>query len=189
MHRRGLSGLILLSPLAAQEPARTVKFTKPRVPDALFTPGHTALLEPECARIATFLARYAARHCSAGVLRGEPETVARGRLLLTVSLHLQPLNPSAVHCSTRWLDGQEPALAPEEENLRVFTDFLLAAAARQPAKPAPGQEMLARVLNRLAADFDPRNEAAVLASELQDRDGRTPPFRALLEGTVKLPAP
>ena len=54
----------------AQEPANKKKassasggekraFVRPVVPVALFTPEKTALLEPECERIATFLARYA----------------------------------------------------------------------------------------------------------------------------------
>jgi hypothetical protein len=170
---------------AQEEAPRIVKFAKPRVPASLFTPDRTALLEPECERIATFLARYAARHCTAGVLRGEPEAVARGRLLLTVSLHLQPLNASAVHCTTRWLDGQQPALAPEEENTGVFSGFLLSAANRESARAGDSQPLLARVLRRLAADFDPKNEDAVLASEVQDRDGKAPPFRELLDGTLK----
>ena len=177
--------LLLLGPLIAGDEARALKFARPRVPVALFTPEHTALLEPECERIATFLARYAARHCTPGVLQGEPGVVARGRLLLTVSLHLQPLNASATHCATRWLDGQAPALPPEEENLRVFSSFLLSAANREDTKQGKAQALLSRVLRRLAADLDPGNEAAVLASEVQDRDGKAPPLRDLLSGSVK----
>ncbi len=182
---------IVAVPLKAQdapavpEAPRTLRFAKPRVPVALFTPESTALLQPECDRIATRLARYAAHHCTAGVLRREPEAVARGRLLLTISLHLQPLNASATHCTLRWLDGKAPALAPEEEDLRLFSDFLCSVANREPAPNRPSQELLARVLRRLAADLSPENEAAVLASELQDQDGKAPPFRELLEGSLK----
>jgi hypothetical protein len=85
----------------------------------------------------------------------------------------------------RWLDGKAPSLAPEEDDPRLFSDFLLSVANREPAPNRPSQELLARVLRRLAADFSPENEAAVLASEVQDRDGKAPPFRELLEGTVK----
>lgn len=178
--------LLSCATLAAQDAQRTAKFTRPRVPEALFTPAHTALLEPECERIATYLARFAARHCTEGVLKGDPRTIGRARLLLTVSLHVQPLNASAVHCSTRWLDGKSPALPPEEDNLRVFSAFLLTIANREGIKAGAGQDLLARVFRRLAADLDPENEAAVLASEVQDRDGKAPPLLNLINGAVKL---
>jgi hypothetical protein len=187
MLRRTALLLLTALPAAGQAAGKVIKFTRPRVPVPLFTHEHTALLAPECTRIAVDLARRAARQCSEGVLRGDPAAVGQARLWLTVSLHLEPLNASAVHCITRWLDGQPPALAPAEENLRVFTGFLLAAAAREHAKEGSHQPLLARVLRRLAADLDPRNEDAVLASELQDRDGLAPPLQALLRGTLTVP--
>ena len=178
----------------AQEPAKKKAppasggekraFVRPVVPVALFTPEKTALLEPECERIATFLARYAAEKLTDDVLKGSAMARAKGRLLLTVSLHLQPMSPSAVHCGLRWLDGQRPSLPPPGEPLRVFTNFLLSAAKRQGDKPAPAREALARVLIRLAADLDPENEDAIFASEMQDKEGKAPPLRELLDGTL-----
>ncbi|HWB05953.1 MAG TPA: hypothetical protein VG796_23225 [Verrucomicrobiales bacterium] len=169
-----------VSPPAAQK--RT--FVRPNVPAALFTPEKTALLEPECERIASFLARYAAEKYTAGVLRGEATAVSQGRLFLTISLHLQPLNASAVHCTTRWIDGKEPSLPAPGDNLRVFSGFLLSAAKRQADKSTPAREALGRILTRLAADLDPGNEDAVYASEIQDRDDKTPPLKELLSGTL-----
>ena len=110
--------------------------------------------------------------------------MSSGRLLLAVSQHLQPGNGSAVHCATRWLDGKAPSLAPPDDNLRVFSGFLLSAARRQADKPSPAREALARMLIRLAADIDPENEDAVYASEIQDRDGKAPPLKELLNGTL-----
>ncbi|HEX2748507.1 MAG TPA: hypothetical protein VHM91_10945 [Verrucomicrobiales bacterium] len=159
-------------------------FVRPNVPAALFTSDKTALLEPECERIAVYLARYAAEKYTAGVLRGEPEAMTKGRLLLAISLHLQPMNGNAVQCATRWLDGKEPTLPPPQENLRVFSNFLLSAAVRQMDKPAPAREALSRILNRLAADLDPENEDAIYASEIQDRDGKAPPLKEILSGTL-----
>jgi|GEM_PF-4826996 len=159
-------------------------FVRPYVPVARFTPEKTALLEPECERIATFLARYAAEKLTDDVLKGSTAARARGRLLLAVSQHLQPMNPSAVHCGLRWLDGQRPSLPPPGEPLRVFSNFLLSAAKRQANKPGPAREALARILIRLAADIDPESDDAVYASEVQDRDGKAPPLRELLEGTL-----
>ena len=182
------------APLTAQEPpksappaaAETEKrpFVRPWVPAALFTHEQTALLEPECERIAAFLARHAAREYTTAVLRGDAAARTRGRLFLTISLHLQPLNAPAVHCGQRWADGQSPSLPPPGDDLRVFSNFLLTAAARQADKPTPARETLARVLIRLAADLDPRNEAAIFASELQDRAGQSPPLRELLDGAL-----
>ena len=186
--------LVWAAPLAAQEvpeppPPAEVEtekrpFIRPWVPAALFTHEKTALLEPECERIASFLARHAAREYTAAVLRGDAAARTRGRLLLTISLHLQPLNAPAVHCGQRWADGHSPALPPPGDDLRVFSNFLLAAATRQAGKPTPARETLTRVLIRLAADLDPENEAAILASELQDRAGKSPPLRELLDGTL-----
>lgn len=186
--------LLCAAPLSSQEPAQNAPaaegepekraFVRPNVPAALFTHEKTALIEPECERIASFLARHAAQQFTAAVLRGNAEARSQGRLLLTVSLHLQPLNASAVHCGQRWADGKAPTLPPPDENLRLFSSFLLSAARRQADKPAPAREALARILIRLAADLDPENEDAVFASEVQDRDGLAPPLRELLEGTL-----
>ena len=169
-------------PAEAEPPVRA--FVRPKVPVALFTHDKTALLEPECERIATFLARYAAEKYTAGVLRGEASARAQGRLLLTISQHLQPLNASAIHVGLHWLDGREPNLPPPGEDLHLFAAFLLSAAQRQADKPAPTRETLARIFIRLAADLDPQNEDAVYASEHQDHDGKAPPLRELLAGTL-----
>ncbi len=169
---------------AIGEHAEPRAFVRPKIPASLFTHDKTVLLEPECERIASFLARYAAREYTAAVLRGDAATRSRARLLLTVSLHLQPLNAPAVHCGQRWADGQPPNLPPPAEDLRVFTNFLLSAARRQTDKSSPARETLSRILIRLAADLDPENEDAILASELQDRAGHSPPLRELLDGTL-----
>jgi hypothetical protein len=171
-------------PAAPAEPARGRTFVRPNVPVALFTPAKTALLEPECERIASFLARYAAEKYTAGVLRGDAAAMTGGRLLLAISQHLVPMNSAAVHCATRWMDRKEPSLPPPEENLQEFSGFLLSAAHRQADKPTPAREALARVLTTLAADLDPENEDAVYASEIQDRDGKVPPMKELLGGTL-----
>lgn len=159
-------------------------FIKPKVPVPLFTPAKTALLEVECERIALFLARQAAEKYTAAVLRGEREAMSEGRLMLTISLHLMPLNASAVHCSDCWAEGKSPSLPPPGEDMRAFSSFLLMAAQRQGGEAGSARETLGRVLNRLAADYDPKNEDAVYASEMQDRAGKAPPLRELLEGTV-----
>ena len=189
-----LFATLTAAPLASQEPpgvaagmkgaAEPHSFVRPKVPAALFTHEKTALLEPECERIASFLARYAAREYTAAVLRADAPARSRARLLLTVSLHLQPLNAPAVHCGQRWADGQPPNLPPPAEDLRVFTNVLLSAARRQTDKSSPARETLSRILIRLAADLDPENEDAILASELQDRNGQSPPLRELLEGSL-----
>jgi hypothetical protein len=171
-------------PAAVPDPPSGRTFVRPSIPAALFTPDKTGLLEPECERIASFLARYAAQKYTAAVLRGDAEAMTKGRLLLSISQHLMPMNAVAVHCATRWMDHKDPNLAPPDENLRVFSGFLLSAAKRQAAKPAPAREALARVLTRLAADIDPENEDAVYASEIQDRDGKGPPLKELLNGTL-----
>jgi len=171
------------APAPAREPERR-KFVRPNVPVARFTHEKTALLEPECERIASFLARYAAEKLTAGVLEGNAGAQTKGRLLLAVSLHLQPMNAAAVHCGLRWSDGQAPSLPPPADDLRIFSSFLLSAAKRQTGKPGPAPEALARILVRLAADLDPENEDAVYASEIHDRDGKAPPLRELLDGTL-----
>lgn len=181
---------LLLAVAGAQEPAADLapekrKFVKPRVPAALFTQQKTALLDVECERVASFLARYAAETYSAAVLRGEAKALTQGRLLLTVSLHLVPLNANAVHCADCWSEGRAPVLAPPGEDVRVFSNFLLTAAKRQGGAEGSPRELLGRVFVRLAADLDPENEEAIYASELQDRAGKAPPLRELLEGTVK----
>ena len=75
----------------ADAPKRT--FDRPKVTVPLFTHEKTALLEPECERIATFLAAYAAEQLSAKVLAGDASAHARGRLLLAVALQaaVQPI--------------------------------------------------------------------------------------------------
>jgi len=188
-----LVAALLLSPMprgGAQDgfspnlaPGKTA-FAKPKVPAALFTHEKTALLAPECERIASFLARHAAAESTAGILRGERKAMNEGRLLLTVSLHLAPLNAAAVRCADAWSEGKAPVLPPPGENLRLFSSFLLSAAQRQGGEANSARDQLARVLIRLAADLDPENEDAIYASELQDRAGKAPPLRELLEGTL-----
>ena len=162
----------------------TKTFATPKVPAALFTHDKTALLAPECERIASFLARHAAEQYTAAVLRGDSKAMTQGRLLLTVSLHLAPLNAAAVHCADSWSEGRSPSLPPPGEDLRILTSFMVSAAQRQAGAPGTAREVLARILIRLAADLDPANEDAIYASELQDRAGHAPPLRELLEGTV-----
>ncbi len=170
-----------LSPdLAPGKPA----FAKPKVPAALFTHEKTALLAPECERIASFLAKHAAERFTPGILRGDRAAMREGRLLLTVSLHLAPLNAAAVHCADAWSEGRAPRLPAAGENLRVFSGFMLRAAQRQEGEPGSAREVLGRVLIRLAADLDPKNEDAIYASEMQDLAGKAPPLRELLDGTL-----
>lgn len=184
-----LAGLCA-APLIAQDTApanlapekRT--FVRPKVPAALFTQEKTALLDIECERLATFLARYAAEKYTAAILRNDTGAMTQGRLLLTISLHLVPLNASAVHCADRWLEGSAPSLPPPGEDLRVLSGFLLTAALRQAGAPGTCRDVLSRILIRLAADLDPENEDAIYTCELQDRDGKAPPLRELLEGTL-----
>lgn len=177
-------GQSVAPPVRPPESGERRVFVRPKVPVSLFTHQQTALLEPECERIATFLARYAAEKYTEGVLRGDPEALGRGRLLLTVSRHLQAQNASAVHCATRWMDGKAPTLPPPGEDVGVFASFLLTAAQRQSDKATPAREALARILTRIAADLAPQNEDAVYASEAQDLAGKAPPLRELLDGTL-----
>jgi hypothetical protein len=166
-----------------EAPARKT-FVRPRVPEALFTPEKIALLQPECERIAVYLARRAAEKYTEGVLRGDAAAMTGGRLLLTVSLHLQPLNGSAVLCASRWMDGKAPSLPPPSEDPRGFSNFLLSAARRQAGNAGPAREALGRILTFLAADLDPANEDAIYECEIQDRDHKAAPLKELLEGTL-----
>jgi len=159
------------------------------VPAPLFTPDKTALLEVECERIAAFLARHAAEKYTNGVLHGEREAMSEGRLMLTLSLHLAPFNAAAVHCSDCWVEGKTPSLPAPGEDTHAFSSFLLTAAQRQSGGPGTARETLSRVLTRLAADLDPKNEDAVYASEVQDQTGKAPPLRELLEGSLVVRQP
>ncbi len=166
------------------ETAKPKPFIRPNVPESLFIPEKTALLQPECERIATFLARYAAEKYTAGVLKGDASAMTKGRLLLAISQHLQPMNGSAVHCASRWMDGKEPSLQAPTDDLRQFSNFLLSAARRQADKPGKEREALGRVLIYLAAELYPANGEAIYACEIQDRDHKAAPLKEILNGTL-----
>ena len=175
-------------PTPAPKPA---PFAQPKIRLAIFTHELTALLQPECERIATWLARYAATSLSTAILSGNTDAAESARRLLTLALHLDPGNASVARAALRWNEGQSPDLPPADENLRVLTDFLVRAAERKSSTPATTarQALLARFLIRIAADADPLNESAVHRSELNDRNGLGPPWRSLMAGRLGTPPP
>lgn len=168
------------------EGAGRVVFAKPVVGLALFGHEETALLQVECERVAGWLARRAAVDLTLGVLGGSGEAVEQGRRMLALAMYLDPANALAARVADRWVDGKDPELAGPDENLRVFTDFLVRVSERKAANPgaAGRQALLARFLVRLAADVDPGNEEAVYRSERQDREGQGPPWKSLLAGRL-----
>lgn len=168
------------------EGAGRVVFAKPVVGRALFSHEETALLQVECERVAGWLARRAAADLTLGVLGGSGEAVERGRRMLALAMHLDPANALVARVADRWVDGKDPELSGPDENLRVFTDFLVRVSERKAANPeaAGRQALLARFLVRLAADVDPGNEEAVYRSERQDREGQGPPWKSLLAGRL-----
>ena len=187
-----VAGLAMAAPTAAAAEV----FVRPRIDAALFTHEHTALLAPECGRIATWLSRHAAATLTDRVLAGDAAAIEDGRRLLALALHLEPGNPAAVQTGLRWTDGKRPAVPPPAENLRVFTDFLVSAAARTPSGSGTDvlerHALLSRFLVAVAADADPANATAVAAAERLARRGKGPPWRALLAGrlgTAPAPAP
>ena len=179
-----IAGLATVSPAAAAPEA----FVRPRIDAALFTHEHTALLAPECGRIATWLARHAAATLTDRVLAGDAAAIEEGRRLLALALHLEPGNAAAVQTGLRWTDGKRPELPPPAENLRVFSDFLVSAAARTPTGSGTAvlerHALLGRFLVAIAADADPDNSGAVAAAERQARRGKGPPWRALVAGRL-----
>ena len=172
-------------------PPKPAPFPQPKIRLAIFTHELTALLQPECERIATWLARYAATSLSPAILSGNTDAAESARRLLTLALHLDPGNASVARAALRWNEGQSPDLPPADENLRVLTDFLVRAAERKSSTPATTarQALLARFLIRIAADADPLNESAVHRSELNDRNGLGPPWRSLMAGRLGTPPP
>lgn len=168
------------------EGSSRVVFVKPVLGRALFSHEETALLQVECERVAGWLARRAAVDLTLGVLGGSGAAVERGRRMLALAMHLDPANVLVARVADRWGDGKDPELAGPDENLRVFTDFLVRVSERKAANPeaAGRQALLARFLVRLAADVDPGNEEAVYRSERQDREGQGPPWKSLLAGRL-----
>ena len=189
--------LLAAAPHAAAQKAdppptpKPAPFPQPKIRLAIFTHELTALLQPECERIATWLARYAAASLSPAILSGNTDAAESARRLLTLALHLDPGNASVARAALRWNEGQSPDLPPADENLRVLTDFLVRAAERKSSTPATTarQALLARFLIRIAADADPLNESAVHRSELNDRNGLGPPWRSLMAGRLGTPPP
>lgn len=167
--RQAVIGLVMLMACGSVLAADKAPFVwrEPRIGAGVFT-DELGMLDREREEYANSLAvqavnRIAEADASAGSLDD-------ARRYLALSMHLAPRNKRALVANYQLARGVVPAKVDSDYSPEVLARLLFTRA--QVLKQQGGAEnaLLARYFIQLAAEFDPRNEDAVYASELQRLD-------------------
>jgi hypothetical protein len=161
-------GLMWLPRAGAEGEEKAFDFRPPVTEVAAFG-GELTMLPQERADYSKNLARYGANLIKRK--KASAESLALGRRLLAVALHLSPRSREALVVTYQLQTG----VMPKEEkkmdySAAVFARLLLSRADLLGKQEAKGDQLLARCFVELAAVIDPRNEDAVYAFQIQTLD-------------------
>ncbi|BCX49443.1 hypothetical protein HAHE_33510 [Haloferula helveola] len=161
-----LSLAISLPALRADEkPA--FQWQPPKVGAGLFT-DELGMLDREREEYATNLATYAINRVADA--KASVASLAEARRLLAVSLHLSPRNKKALVANYQLSRGMVPEKVESDYSAEVLARLLYTRAQMLRQQGGADDQLLARMFVELAAEFDPRNEDVVYASEIQRLD-------------------
>lgn len=122
------------------------------------------MLDSERDEYATNLAAYAANEISQS--GASIASVARGRKVLALAMHLSPRNKQALVTQFQLSKGIIPKKTESDYSPEVFARLLLTRGQLLQQQPEGENTVLAHYLIQLAAEIDPRNDDAVYASEV-----------------------
>lgn len=153
--------------VSAEEQRAAFAWKAPRTGAGVFSDA-LGMLDREKEEYATNLVVYATN----GVARSKASVASLevARRLIALSIHLSPRNKRALVAKYQLERGVVPAVLPSEYSSEVLAKLLFTRS--QILRQQGGDEnlFLARVFTELAAEFDPKNEEAVYACELQRLD-------------------
>ncbi|MGB6220146.1 hypothetical protein [Haloferula sp.] len=159
--------LMLALGVSAEEQRAAFAWKAPRTGAGVFSDA-LGMLDREKEEYATNLVVYATN----GVARSKASVASLevARRLIALSIHLSPRNKRALVAKYQLERGVVPAVLPSEYSSEVLAKLLFTRS--QILRQQGGDEnlFLARVFTELAAEFDPKNEEAVYACELQRLD-------------------
>lgn len=157
----------LVSPLRAEEGAKAFPWDGPRIVTSIFS-NELGMLDSERDDYATNLATIASNHVAAA--KASPASLADARRMIGLALQLSPRNKRAVVVNFQLGKAVLPEHSEANYSQAAFSRLIL-TRGQLLAKQGGGENvMLSRYFIQLSAEFDPKNEDAVYASELQRLD-------------------
>ena len=170
--------------LHAAEAPKAFGWDPPKVPHSMFTPD-LGMLDTERDEYATNLASHAASLVATS--KASPQSLADGRRMIALALHLSPRNKRAIVVNFQLSKGLMPEVSDSNYRPQVFARLLLSRGQLLEKQGGEENKRLARLFVQLASSMDPKNEDAVYASEVHRLDHGTPDWSAVTDGAEKKP--
>jgi hypothetical protein len=117
--------------------------------------------------------------------KGSAESLAQGRRLIALSLHLSPRNRKAVVMNFQLEKGILPQIVDGDYSAEVLARLLLTRGQLLLKQANEQDQLLGRCFVEVAAEMDPRNEDAVYASELLRLDNKKISWQLLTDVQVE----
>ncbi len=155
---------VLCGLLPAQDAPPRIDWQPLRVAKSIF-PRQMGLMDNEREDYANHLVGIAVQQIVAK--KASPESLALGRKMIALALHLSPKNKRAVVANFRLSKGQLPEKLPADLQPSSFSRLLISRAQLLGKVEGEGNLLCARYFFDLAGELDPENEDAVYQSELQ----------------------
>ena len=131
--------------------------------------GDFSMLLQERDDYATTLTRFALE--SAHAAPSDEANMKEVRKLIALSLNLSPRNRTAVVANSQLGKGLLPEQKAGDYSRAVFARLLLTRGRLLKKQSGDNDRFVGRCFVELAAELDPRNEAAIYDSEIQKLDG------------------
>lgn len=178
-----LSGLMLGQ--AAEADGATFTYKAPVVGPGLFS-DELGMMDKEREEYALNIANYVGNRIAES--KGSAESLAQGRRLIALSLHLSPRNRKAVVMNYQLEKGILPQMVDGDYSAEVLARLLLTRGQLLLKQSNDQDQLLGRCFVEVAAEMDPRNEDAVYASELLRLDNKKISWQLLTDVKVEAAA-
>ncbi|MFM2171417.1 MAG: hypothetical protein RI957_1646 [Verrucomicrobiota bacterium] len=156
-------GLLLLCTVPAVAEEKKLDYKPPVVGAGLFS-DKLGMMDKEREEYAVNLATYAGNQIADA--QGSPASLAQGRRLLALSLHLAPRNRKAVVMNYQLERGILPHKVEGDYSAQVLARLLFTRGQLLMKQSSEEDMLLGRCFIEVAAEMDARNEDAVYAAEL-----------------------
>lgn len=160
---QGMIGLLLLCTVPAVAEEKKLDYKPPVVGAGLFS-DKLGMMDKEREEYAVNLATYAGNQIADA--QGSPASLAQGRRLLALSLHLAPRNRKAVVMNYQLERGILPHKVEGDYSAQVLARLLFTRGQLLMKQSSEEDMLLGRCFIEVAAEMDARNEDAVYAAEL-----------------------
>lgn len=168
--------------LAAEADGAKFAYKAPVVGPGLFS-DELGMMDKEREEYALNIANYVGNRIAES--KGTAESLAQGRRLIALSLHLSPRNRKAVVMNFQLEKGILPQIVDGDYSAEVLARLLLTRGQLLLKQANEQDQLLGRCFVEVAAEMDPRNEDAVYASELLRLDNKKISWQLLTDVNIE----